>query len=115
MAPRFVEVNSPVSEGIATGLDSLSYFGGVLGGILENVTAWLPDAGRATIAALNISDTSPFVNEIVETLTRIVPRPTHDTAYLFALSSAAILAHLVYVVVRARVILRHFGSMRKVE
>lgn len=110
MAPRFVEVPKPLDEAVGIGLKTLAFVGSRLHGFVFDNLSWHGGGGSSTVA----STATATIYDNVAPLLQVVPIPKEDTAYLFAMSAAAIAAHMLYVAIRAHVILRAFGSMRRV-
>lgn len=99
MAPRFIEISKPIEDGIAFWLQTVSY---VLGGLTpENTTL------AHALSKL------PFLNEATAVVLNRVPQPNENTLYLLAMSAAAVLGHVIYVLVKTQTILASYGSTRK--
>ena len=100
MSPRFVELNKPVQTGIALILEYLSWLAEGVGGFApESVTCdWT---------------TALLFNGTAEKVLHFFPHPRAETVRLTAMSAVAMAAHMIYVMLRARSMLRCFSSARK--
>lgn len=109
MPSRFVEVSSPVADGVSL----FRSWGSATIDSVSNISFSMSDGIQALTDAIPEIEMPQSLNETISVAFGTIPSPREDTKYLALLTLSAALLHLLYVSATTRHILSTFGSTRK--
>ena len=114
MPPRFVEIATPIEDGVewagSTGSAFVAFVSGLAGRVPmpSNVTDRVYDRFNTMCSSLEGYDTFAAVRDVVAD----VPRPHGISAYMLMAAVATAVLRMVFVRAQASRILRHYGQAR---